>query len=109
MTKIVDEHRELIEVENHPDQGNDFILYSLYQGKEEDQKIRCWKSHKCGIEKDASRRCSAFPYFGRRCWSTAGSFSEACIHGISGQKIANCQQCSFYKRINHSLPLYTAV
>lgn len=103
---IIDEHRGLIEVKNRPNQGTDFIMYFPYQSEEEDQKIPCWEFLKCGIEADASRRCSAFPYFGRICWSTAGSFSEAGIHGICAQKIENCRQCSFYKMINHYLPLY---
>lgn len=106
--KIIDEHRGLIEVKNYPDHGTDFILYFPYQSEEEDQKTPCWEFLKCGIEEDPSRRCSAFPYFGRICWSTAGSYSEAGIHGICALKIENCQQCSFYKMINYYLPVYTA-
>lgn len=104
--KIVDEHRGLIQVDNHPDRGTTIKLYFPYQSMEEDQKIPCWEFLKCGIEADASRRCSAFPDFGRICWSTAGSFSEGVIHGICAQKIENCQECSFYQMVNHYLPLY---
>ncbi len=104
--KIIDEHCGLIEVKNLPDQGTAFTLSFPYQSEEEDQKIPCWEYLKCGIEADAARRCSAYPNFGRFCWSTAGSFSEAGIHGICAQKIENCQQCSFYKMVNHYLPIY---
>ena len=104
--KIIDEHRGLIEVHNLPVKGTAFAMYFPYQSEEDDQKVPCWEFLKCGIEADATRRCSAYPYFGRICWSTAGSFSEAGIHGICAQKIENCQQCSFYKMVNYYLPVY---
>jgi len=105
--KIIDEHRGLIEVKNYPGQQTDFKLFFPYQNYDDDQKTPCWEFMQCGIETDPSNRCSAYPYFGRICWATAGTYSEAGIHGICAQKIDNCQQCSFYKMVNQFLPHYS--
>lgn len=105
--KIVDEHRGLIEVKNLPEQEMAIILYLPYQSEKEDQMTPCWEYLKCGVERDASRSCAAYPDFGRICWATAGSFSQASNHGICALKIENCRQCSFYKMINHFLPIHT--
>jgi signal transduction histidine kinase len=104
--KIMEEHRGLVEVANLPEQGASVTLYFPFQSEEDDEKIPCWEFLKCGIESDASRRCAAFPDFGRLCWSTAGTFSEAGINGICAQKIESCEKCSFYKMVTQYLPLY---
>jgi signal transduction histidine kinase len=105
--KIMDEHCGLVEVGNLPGQGTSFTLCFPWQSEEQDLMTPCWEFLKCGIETDAARRCGAFPYFGRICWATAGSFGPGGIEGICAQKIENCQECSFYKIVNASLPLYT--
>ncbi|MHB8810872.1 MAG: sensor histidine kinase [Desulfobulbaceae bacterium] len=105
--KIMDEHCGLIEVGNLPGHGTSFTLCFPWQSEKQDLMTPCWEYLKCGIETDAARRCGAFPYFGRICWATAGSFSSGGIKGICAQKIENCQECSFYKIVNATLPLYT--
>jgi signal transduction histidine kinase len=105
--KIMDEHCGLIDVRNLPGQGTSFTLCFPWQSEEQDLMTPCWEFLKCGIETDAARRCGAFPYFGRICWATAGSFGPGGIEGICAQKIENCRDCSFYQIVNTSLPLYT--
>jgi signal transduction histidine kinase len=105
--KIMNEHWGLIKVDNLPGQGVSFTLCFPWQSEEQDLMTPCWEFLKCGIETDAARRCGAFPYFGRICWATAGSFGPGGIDGICARKIENCQECSFYKIVNASLPLYT--
>lgn len=105
--KIMDEHCGLIDVRNLPGQGASFTLCFPWQSEEQDLMTPCWEFLKCGIEMDAARRCGAFPYFGRICWTTAGSFGPGGIEGICAQKIENCRDCSFYQIVNASLPLYT--
>lgn len=106
--KIVEEHQGFIEIESHPGEGTCVILFLPYQSEEEDQMISCWEYLHCGIETDPTRRCGAYPYFGRICWSTAGSFSAKRREGICAQKIENCEECAFYKLVNRHLPLYIA-
>ncbi|MFZ5799089.1 MAG: sensor histidine kinase [Desulfobulbaceae bacterium] len=105
--KIMDEHYGLIEVRNRPGQGVSFTLFFPWQSVEQDLMTPCWEFLRCGIETDAARRCNAFPYFGRICWVTAGTFGPGGIDGICAQKLENCRDCSFYKIVNSSLPLYT--
>ena len=105
--KIMNEHWGMIEVGNLPGQGVSFTLCFPWQSEEQDLMTPCWEFLKCGIETDAARRCGAFPYFGRICWATAGSFNSGGIKGICAQKIEDCEECSFYKIVNATLPLYT--
>jgi signal transduction histidine kinase len=104
--KIMDEHWGLIEIDNRPGEGAAVTLCFPYQSEEQDQMLPCWEYLKCGIETDPSRRCGAYPHFGRICWSTAGSFSAKNREGICAQKIENCEDCVFYKIVNEHLPVY---
>ena len=104
--KIMDEHHGQIEIDNQPSEGLTIALYFPYQSEEQDQMVPCWEYLQCGIETNPSRRCGAYPYFGRACWSTAGSFSAKTTEGICAQKIENCEECSFYKLVNAHLPFY---
>jgi len=97
--KIMQEHRGFIRVESEPAQGSLFKLFFPYQSEAEDAKTPCWEFIGCGIEKDASRRCPAYPYFGRICYGVAGTL---CAHGISGiyaEKIEECTKCPFYQEM----------
>ena len=104
--KIMDEHRGRIEIDNRPGEGTRTTLLFPYQSEEQDQMVPCWEYLKCGIETDPSRRCAAYPDFGRICWSTAGSFSPKNTEGICAQKLENCEDCAFYKMVNEHLPVY---
>lgn len=104
--KIMDEHQGQVAIDNRPGKGIATTLFFPYQSEEQDQMLPCWEYLECGIETNPSRNCGAYPYFGRICWSTAGSFSTKTSEGICAQKIENCEGCSFYKLVNAQLPMY---
>lgn len=104
--KIMEEHRGMVRLENVPGEGASFALYFPNQSEEEEQKLSCWEFMRCGIEKDPSRRCPAYPYFGRICWSIAGTEQEGHARGICAAKIESCRQCTFFQMIHNCLPLY---
>jgi signal transduction histidine kinase len=107
--KIMNEHQGQIEIDNQPGKGMSTTLLFPYQDEEQDHMLPCWEYLQCGIETDPTRQCGAYPYFGRICWSTAGSFSTKRTEGICAQKIENCEECSFYKIVNEHLPLYVSL
>ncbi|MCL7488770.1 MAG: ATP-binding protein [Desulfobulbaceae bacterium] len=106
--KIMTEHRGRIEIDNRPGQGTGITLFFPFQSEEQDQMVPCWEYLKCGIETDPTRRCAAYPNFGRICWSTAGSFCPKNTEGICAQKLENCEDCAFYKMVNEHLPVYVS-
>jgi signal transduction histidine kinase len=97
--KIMEEHRGFIRVESKPGKGSTFTLYFPYQSEEDDAKTPCWEFIGCGIEKDSTRRCPAYPYFGRICYGVAGTLCELGISGIYAEKIEECSKCPFYKEL----------
>lgn len=104
--KIMEEHRGFIEVKSEEGIGTTFILHFPYQSEEEDKKTPCWEYIKCGIEKDPTRRCPAYPYFGRICWAIAGTMCEGRVMGTYAEKIHECRNCPFYHlcRTERNLP-----
>ncbi len=96
--KILEEHRGFIEVKSDEDTGTTFTLHFPYQSEEEDKKTQCWQYIKCGIEKDPTRRCPAYPYFGRICWAIAGTMCEGRVMGTYAEKIHECKNCPFYQK-----------
>ncbi len=95
--KIMEEHRGFVRDKSEPGQGTSFTLYFPYQSEEDDKKTPCWEYLKCGIEKDPSRHCPSYPYFGRICWAIAGTLCEGRIMGIYATKIHECRLCPFYR------------
>jgi len=98
--KIMEEHRGFIRVESDAGKGSIFKLYFPYQPEEADGKTPCWKFIGCGIEKDTTRNCPAYPYFGRICFGVAGTFCEHGISGIYASKIEECAKCPFYQELS---------
>ncbi len=94
--KIMEEHRGFIEVKSDEQAGTTFTLHFPYQSEEEDKKTQCWEYIKCGIEKDPTRRCPAYPYFGRICWAIAGTMCTGRVMGTYAEKIHECKNCPFY-------------
>jgi signal transduction histidine kinase len=97
--KIMEEHRGFIRVESETGKGSTFKLYFPYQSETEGAKMPCWEYIGCGIEKDTTRLCPAYPYFGRICYGVAGTL---CGHGTSGiyaEKIEECTKCQFYQKL----------
>ena len=104
--KIMEEHRGFIRVESEPDRGSKFKLLFPYQSQEEDTKTPCLEFIGCGIEKDSSRRCPAYPYFGRICYGVAGTLCEFGVSGIYAEKIEECSKCPFYEVLNRTIPVH---
>jgi len=100
--KIMEEHRGFIRVESGPGQGSMFKLFFPYQSETEDVKKNCWEFIGCNIEKDTTRRCPAYPYFGRICYGVAGTLCEHGISGIYAEKIEECTKCPFYQELKKS-------
>ncbi len=96
--EIMEEHRGFIQAESTLDTGTTFTLYFPYQPIEEDALTPCWECLGCGIESDPSKRCPAFPYFGRSCWAIAGTMCQGKIRGTYAEKTNNCHQCPFFLR-----------
>jgi len=101
--KIMEEHRGFIRVDSEPDRGSRFKLYFPYQSEEDDTKTPCWEFIGCGIEKDSTRRCPAYPYFGRKCYGVAGTLCEFGVSGIYAEKIEECTKCPFYKELKRTI------
>jgi hypothetical protein len=97
--KIMEEHRGFIRVESEAGKGSMFKLFFPYQSELEDAKMPCWEFIGCGIEKDSTRRCPAYPYFGRICYGVAGTHCEHGISGIYAEKIEECSKCPFYQEL----------
>jgi signal transduction histidine kinase len=104
--KIMEEHRGFIKVDSEPGRGSRFKLYFPYQSEEEDAKTPCWEFLGCGIEKDSTRRCPAYPYFGRICYGVAGTLCELGVSGIYAEKIEECSKCPFYQELKRTVPVY---
>jgi signal transduction histidine kinase len=108
LKKIMEEHRGFVRVNNRDRGGALFTLFFPLQSEEQDREIPCWQFLGCGIESDPSRRCPAYPYFGRICWATAGSISESRSPGAGPARMETCKECSFYRMVNNCLPGVTA-
>lgn len=97
---IVDHHRGFIAIDSEVDQGTSVTMHFPFQSPREDTQTPCWQYLKCGIESDPSRRCPAYPYFGRLCWGIAGTLCEKKVTGTYAEKIMDCMKCSFYQECN---------
>jgi len=100
--KIMEEHRGFIRVESGVGRGSIFKLYFPYQREGEDGETPCWEFMGCGIEKDTTRNCPAYPYFGRICYGVAGTQCEHGISGIYAGKVEECAKCPFYQELKKS-------
>ena len=44
-------------------------------------------------------KCPAYPHFGQVCWAVAGTLCAGKIQGTFAQKINDCRNCIFYKKV----------
>ncbi|WP_456387609.1 sensor histidine kinase [Desulfolithobacter sp.] len=101
--QIMEDHRGFIEVHSAEGGGTAVTLCFPYQPEEEDARTPCWKCLGCGVEKDPSFRCPAYPYFGRICWAVAGTLCAGKVMGTYAEKIRDCRKCPFFMR-RHNIP-----
>ena len=60
--------------------------------------VQCWEFKNCNREKDQS--CPAFTEdAGRTCWLVAGTLCGGSVQGTAAQKLGNCKDCDFYKKV----------
>ncbi len=97
--KIMEEHSGFIRAGSTMGKGSTFSLYFPYQSEEESLKVKCWEYMKCGRDKDATVKCSAYPNFGRSCWVVSGTFCEGKVQGTFAQKYEDCRKCEFYQKV----------
>lgn len=99
--KILDEHKGTIRVKSVPGGGSTFSLHLPYLSPEEAFRTQCWEYMRCGMEsaKDGWSRCSAYPNYGRICWSVAGTFAEAKTQCLRAEELGDCRKCDFYDRV----------
>ena len=98
----MDEHNGLIFAESEEGNGTTFKIMFPYQSEADETGISCWEFNKCGVEKAegaAIMRCPAYPYYGRICWVIAGTFCGKKVSGAIAQKLGDCRECEFYKRV----------
>jgi len=98
--RIMKEHSGFARLDRNSDTGTTIILGFPYQGEEERKKPQCWEVLGCGIEKDTSRRCPAYPLFGRSCWAISGTYCYGNPMGVYAEKIKDCLQCKFYQQLH---------
>ncbi len=97
--KIMEEHSGFVRAGSTMGKGSTFSLYFPYQSEEESLKVKCWEYMKCGRDKDATVKCSAYPNFGRSCWVVSGTFCEGKVQGTFAQKYEDCRKCEFYQKV----------
>jgi signal transduction histidine kinase len=99
--KIMEEHKGGIKVKSVQGEGSTFSLYVPYLPGEETFKVQCWEFTGCGADKaeEPSRRCPAYPSYGRICWSVAGTLSETKTQCVPAEKLGDCRKCEFYRRV----------
>jgi hypothetical protein len=77
--------------------------------------MNCWEFKKCGREENGSRCkelgvCPAYSEnridglhngknAGRACWAVAGTLCGNKVQGGFGQKVIECMNCEFYKKV----------
>jgi hypothetical protein len=57
--------------------------------------MNCWEFKKCG-KMDCPVQINDR---GRECWLIAGTFCGGVVQGEFAQKLDNCMQCEFYKKV----------
>jgi signal transduction histidine kinase len=99
--KIMEEHNGAIRLKSNPGAGSTFSLYIPYVTSDEAFRTQCWEYVRCGVEnvEDASRRCPAYPSYGRICWSVAGTLSDTKVRCGLAEKLGDCRKCEFYNRV----------
>ncbi|MCL6471465.1 MAG: hypothetical protein K6T91_01425 [Firmicutes bacterium] len=59
--------------------------------------MNCWEFKNCGRDKTGD--CPAYPNNGNECWRVAGTMCGGKVQGTFAQKLANCMECDYYKKV----------
>lgn len=62
-------------------------------------KMQCWEFKGCGRDKGGSSCPAVKENAGRTCWLVAGTMCGGAVQGTAAQKIGNCRNCDFYKKV----------
>jgi two-component system NtrC family sensor kinase len=100
--KIAEEHGGFIQVKNRSEKGLIVSMFFPYQSDEELQRVPCWEYMQCGRDVNDEIKCPAYPHFGQVCWAVAGTLCAGKVQGTFAQKIDDCRNCRFYKRVKLS-------
>ena len=95
--KIMEEHGGFVKAASVRGKGSAFSLYFPCQREEDARKVPCWEYMHCGRDRDATRKCPAYPHFGRLCWIVAGTYCESKVQGTFAAKGGGCDTCGFFK------------
>ena len=104
--KIMEEHRGSARVSSTPGKGSVFSLLIPYIPTEDAFKAQCWEVMRCGVEAidPVGKRCTAYPNFGRICWSVAGTMADTKVQCVVAEKIGDCRKCPFYEIVQQAGP-----
>ncbi|MDH4027248.1 MAG: ATP-binding protein [Nitrospirota bacterium] len=100
--KIIDRHSGLIRVDSQINNGTSFKLFFPFQKEEDNNKTKCWEFINCGVDRADGTgiiKCPSYPHYGRICWAVTGTFCGDRVSGIIAQKLGDCKQCEFYKKV----------
>ncbi len=100
--KIVEEHGGFIQATKRTEDGLTVSMYFPYQSDEKLKNVPCWEHMQCGRDVNEEIKCPAYPHFGQVCWAVAGTHCSGKIQGTFAQKIDDCRNCKFYKKVKKS-------
>ena len=100
--KIAEEHGGFIQIKNGKKRGLTVSMFFPYQSDEELQSVPCWEYMECGRDVNNEVKCPAYPHFGQVCWAVAGTLCSGKVQGTFAQKIDDCRNCRFYRKVKLS-------
>ena len=100
--KIAEEHGGFIQIKNGKERGLTVSMFFPYQNEEELRNVPCWEYMECCRDVNNEVKCPAYPHFGQVCWAVAGTLCAGKVQGTFAQKIDDCRNCRFYKRVKLS-------
>jgi len=98
--KIVEEHGGFIKAKNGT--GLTISMFFPYQNGDLLHNKPCWEHMQCKMDVNHDESCPAYPYFGRICWTVAGTLCAGKIQGTYAQKIHDCSKCGYYCQVQSS-------
>jgi signal transduction histidine kinase len=101
--RIIEEHGGFIQAKNRSEKGLTVSMFFPYQSDEESKNLPCWEYMQCGRDVNDEIKCPTYPHFGQVCWAVAGTLCAGKVQGTFAQKIDDCRNCKFYKKLKKPL------